>query len=511
MVSKPIATELAVPISKLFNTMFTILFVLFIAFTVRAEEKGAAYYDLGIFSYESGEYEKAENHLKKALEINPGHPLYNHYLGKIYLRMERYDEAMKLFTEALSDNPSMEGLKYDLAYGHFRLEDHARAADLFEQVAKEDPSNVLAHYYGGISLYQENQYKKALDYLLTASKMSPTIRVNGRYYAGLCYLKTGDDEKAVKELEYVRDNAESGSLKQNSVQWLESIENREKTLKPYLLYAKVGYQYDDNVRYEPLYEDIFSNEDDFLTSLDFVGQYVFVNQANLKCIAGYNHYQSIHNRLDEYDLVESVPKIKAKYELDPYTFGLSYLYYYYWIDYERYLRRHRLIPEISRNVNEDFSIRLKYSYYDNEHFQEDRYDGDNHEISLLFDYRYLVKEKEINLIGEIGYEDNNATHPDEDYRRVKVRGSIYFIGPWQLSFRLAARYEDKAYYNYNTDSFYNVKREDNRYEGSILMAHRFFYDILNIQTEYTFTKNNSNVRDYEYEINVIGLYLTLTY
>jgi len=69
--------------------MFTILFVLFIAFTVRAEEKGAAYYDLGIFSYESGEYETAEKNLKKALELNPGYPLYNHYLGKIYLKMER--------------------------------------------------------------------------------------------------------------------------------------------------------------------------------------------------------------------------------------------------------------------------------------------------------------------------------------------------------------------------------------------------------------------------------------
>jgi len=497
------------PTSKLFNTMFTILFILFIAFTVRAEEKGAAYYDLGVFSYESGEYEEAEKNLKKALELNPGHPLYNHYLGKTYLKMERYDGAVELLTQAWSDDPDMEGLKYDLAYGYFQLEDHARAADLFEQVAKEDPSNVLAHYYGGISLYQEKQYKKALDYLLTASKMSPTLRVNGRYYAGLCYLKTGDNEKAVKELEYVRDNAESESLKENSVKWLESIENREKALKPYLLYAKVGYQYNDNVRYEPLDEDIFSNEDDFLTSLDFVGRYNFVNQANLKCIVGYYHYQTLHNSLDEYDLVESVPNINVKYIMEPYTFGLNYLYYYYWVDYDKYLRRHRLIPEIAWNVNDQFSTHFKYSYYDNEHFQDDRYDGDNHEVSLLFDYRYLVDEKEINLIGEIGYEDNNATHPDEYYGRAKIRGSIYFMGPWQLRFRLTARYEDKAYDN--TDSFFNVKREDDRYEGSVLISHRFYYDFLNIQTEYTFTKNDSNISDYDWENNVIGLYLTFTY
>jgi hypothetical protein len=127
----------------------------------------------------------------------------------------------------------------------------------------------------------------------------------------------------------------------------------------------------------------------------------------------------------------------------------------------------------------------------------------------LFDYRHLVDEKEINLIGEIGYEDNNADHPDEYYERVKVRGSIYFMGPWQLRFRLAARYEDKTY-DY-TDSFFDVKREDDRYEGSVLMAHRFFHDFLKIQTEYTFTKNDSNISYYDYERNVIGLYLTFTY
>lgn len=495
------------PTSKLFNTMFTILFVLFIAFTVRAEEKGAAYYDLGVFSYESGEYEEAEKNLKKALELNPGHPPYNHYLGKTYLKMERYDGALELLTQAWADDPDMEGLKYDLAYGYFQLEYHARAAELFGQVAADDPNNVLAHYYGGISLYNENQYKEAIDYFLTAAKMSPTVRINGRYYAGLCYLKTGDVEKATKELEYVRDNAESESLKKNSVQWLESIKNR--TYKPYLFYAKIGYQYDDNITYEPLNVDIVTDADDFYTSFDLLGRYNFVNRADWKLSAGYYHYQRLHNDLDEYDLVESVPNISVKYQMDPLMFGLNYYYYYYWLDYERYLRRHRLIPEISWNVNDYFTTRIAYSYYDNEHFQDDRYDGDNHEISLLFDYRHLVDEKEINLIGEIGYEDNNADHPDEYYERVKVRGSIYFMGPWQLRFRLSARYEDKTY-DY-TDSFFNVKREDDRYEGQVLISHRFYYDFLDIQTEYTFTKNDSNISYYDYERNVIGLYLTFTY
>lgn len=503
-------TEPAMPTSKLFNTMVIVLFVVLVAFTVRAEE-GSTYYDLGVFSFESGEYETAEQQLKKALELSPDNPLYHHYLGKIYLKMERYDDAMTYLAQAWSDDPELDGLKYDLAYGYFQLKDHTKAAELFAQVAEEEPTHVLAHYYGGVSLYHEEQYEKALDYFFKASKMSPTININGRYYAGLCYVKIGDDEKAVKELEYVRDNADSATLKENSIKWLESIKNREKALKPYVIYAKLGYRYDDNVTFEPLNEDLFTNDDDFLTSIDFAGQYHFVNKPDWKLTAGYYHYQTIHNQLDEYDLVESAPNLNVRYQWDPLIFGLSYLYEYYWLDYERYLRRHHLIPNIIWNVNKQFSTRIKYKYYDNEHFQENKYDGDNHEISLGFDYTHLIYEKEIILVGEIGYEDNNATGLEEYYERIKVRGGIYFMGPWQLRFRLTARYEDKEYDSRVTTDDNNTIREDNKFIGSFLMSHRFYYDFLNIQAEYEYIKNDSNDSFYDYEKNSIGLFFTFTY
>ena len=51
------------PTSKLINTMVIALFIIFGAFTVFAEEKDANYFDLGVFSYESGDYEKAETQL----------------------------------------------------------------------------------------------------------------------------------------------------------------------------------------------------------------------------------------------------------------------------------------------------------------------------------------------------------------------------------------------------------------------------------------------------------------
>jgi hypothetical protein len=81
--------------------------------------------------------------------------------------------------------------------------------------------------------------------------------------------------------------------------------------------------------------------------------------------------------------------------------------------------------------------------------------------------------------------------------------------PWQLSFRLTGKYEDKTYDN--TDSVFDVKREDDRYEGSVLISHRFYYDFLNIQAEYKYIRNDSNIDLYEYTKNVTALFLTFKY
>ncbi len=74
-------------------------------------EEGRAYYDLGVFAYEDGDYEDAENNLTKALEFNPFNPFYNHYLGKTYLKKERYQEAENYLTIAWKISPDIPGLR----------------------------------------------------------------------------------------------------------------------------------------------------------------------------------------------------------------------------------------------------------------------------------------------------------------------------------------------------------------------------------------------------------------
>lgn len=471
------------------------------------EEAGGAYYDFGVFAYEDGDFKDAVNNFKKALGLNPDNPFYNHYLGKTYLKMEHYQEAENYLGIAWKKNPDISGLKYDLAFLNYKISNYSKAADLFKETAKEDPSNILAHYYAGISLYKKKRFGKALGFFITASEKSPGIKANGFYYAGICYLKTGEFEKAVEKFEYVRDHAEAASLRESAAKWISVVDKHKKALKPLSLFLKLGYQYDDNVRLEPLDEDMYADEDDFAGIAYFSGNYNFINRQALKIGAGYIHYQTWYLDLDDYDLIGSTLNLYAKYRLPPFTFSLGYLPSYYWVDDDDYMRRHQFKPELSWQINENLFTRLYYRYSDNKNFQDDNRTGHSNDVFL--DAYYFFMDKKWRIFGGVGYKDNEASHPDYDYGQFKTKLGASFKLPWSLDIVLTGKYHEKNYDS--NDSFFGAKRKDRKYYGTISLSRKLFYEWLGIVAEYNYTKNNSNIDDYEYDKNTATLSLTARY
>ena len=57
--------------------------------------------DLGIALRREGEFESAEQHLRKALELNPDHPVVHNELGIVYRMTGRFAEAKRSYEAAL--------------------------------------------------------------------------------------------------------------------------------------------------------------------------------------------------------------------------------------------------------------------------------------------------------------------------------------------------------------------------------------------------------------------------
>ena len=80
---------------------------------------------------------------------------------------------------------------------------------------------------------------------------------------------------------------------------------------------------------------------------------------------------------------------------------------------------------------------------------------------------------------------------------------------YALRFGVLGTYAGKAYKN--DDSIEDKKREDTRYKITVSLSREFYYEWLEIVAEASYTKNDSNISDYEYTRKVVGIGLSATF
>jgi len=490
---------------KMFIVLIVCLTAL-IGMSANAQDNARTFYDAGLFAYEDGDYHAAEKNAKKALDLEPENPLYHHLLGKIYLKTEKYGDAEYYLNLVRIKNPDQPDFLYDWAFLKYKQKKYDESADLFTEVVKKNPSDALAHYHAGMSLYETKRYSKALNYLLKSAEMSSVIQTNASYYAGVCYWYTGNIKNAVEKFTFVKDHADTEELKANALNWLQTAETEQpkKAVRPYSFYLKLGYQHDDNVMLEPdepLSTGAASDESDSAFEAFFSGSYNFINGENLVVGAGYSHYQTLHQDLNEYDLTGSMGNLYAEYRFQPFTFALRYLPSFFWVDFEKYLERHQFRPELTWQVNDVFSTKFSYTYSVYDYFKEldENRDGNVNEFGVDAYYNILSKSY---LFGGLGYEKNSAD-ADESYGGFNMKAGVSLELPWALNLLMTTKYYSRDYDD--EDIQYKVKREDTKYFAGISLSRRIYQDWLKIQAEFDYTKNDSNLKDYEYDRKVTGL------
>ncbi len=113
------------------------------AIDLRANDQ-MAYYDLGLEAAIQGKLEEAGQHFRKCLQICPGYALGHYQLGNILTREGKVDEAIQEYGVALQENPR-------LALGHFNLANALakkgrldEASEHYAACARLDPELVAA-------------------------------------------------------------------------------------------------------------------------------------------------------------------------------------------------------------------------------------------------------------------------------------------------------------------------------------------------------------------------------
>ncbi|MFW5989626.1 MAG: tetratricopeptide repeat protein, partial [Desulfosudaceae bacterium] len=298
-----------------------------------AREAGQSFFDAGVFAYESGDFDTAEEQFKKALAQDPGNPLYSYYLSKSYIKINDFSQAAVHLDTARASDFFIPGLAFDWGFVNYKLANYQIAADIFAGLAGKEPSNALARYYAGMSRLRLEQYDQAARDLEAAAGMNTNIRYNSTYYAGVCYLKAGRTDLARKRFDTVAEEAAGKELVSAARIQLGHIRQKEREGRKYSLMASIGCEYDDNALLEPIdQDDLYAEEDDFITTASFSGGYDFIKTATMVLGAGYSHYQMWYSDNTEYDLTGSIFDVHARYRRGAFTAGLTYKPAYYWLD-----------------------------------------------------------------------------------------------------------------------------------------------------------------------------------
>jgi hypothetical protein len=371
---------------------------------------------------------------------------------------------------------------------------YEKALARFQKVSPDDADGVLAIYYAGISQYNLEEYDSAEKSLMAAARMSPTIEPNGYYYAGICNYHLGRLDTAESQFDHVAETAQPGDLEENARLWIKAIRSKRAALKPWSLYVKTAYVYDDNVVLEPTDQDIVSDEKDSAVMAYLSGDYDVIRGSRLTAGLGYSHYQTWYQDLNEYDLTGSIGNLYLNYQCnESLGLGLKYLPTYYWVDADSYLMRHHVRSSLTWMTDSQSVLDFAYAYYRNNYFSNNNRDGHANEISA--DYSRALAKLDAYIFCGVGYEMNSADAKDEEWSEIKTLAGISCDVAGGTNVMVSGNYFNKDY-----DS---LKREDSRYVLTLAITQNFWKEWLYGGAEYNYTKSNSNISDFDYERNII--------
>ncbi len=169
-----------------------------------------ANYLLGIIRLGRGEYEKAEMHLKKAVELRKdGDPSIlagaKNNLGLLFIHVKRYDEAVALLKEAseevLNHEPWL--AMGNLAWAYIELREYDEAIKVLKRAMFDQPKYCVGLFRMGQAYYLKK------DYALAEASLKQSIEIpesgcnsiqEAHQLLGMCYFRLGREAEAQKAL-----------------------------------------------------------------------------------------------------------------------------------------------------------------------------------------------------------------------------------------------------------------------------------------------------------------------
>jgi len=148
----------------------------FTDFLKAAPDNTDALYAVALLSLQSGQFEVAEQHFKRLLELRyPGAPAVRLYLAQLYRQTARHAEVFEVLNEGLSSQPDQPELIYETALAADRIGKLDVMERLLRRLLELKPDHAHAYNALGYALAERGErLDEAQTLIETAVRLAPT-------------------------------------------------------------------------------------------------------------------------------------------------------------------------------------------------------------------------------------------------------------------------------------------------------------------------------------------------
>jgi len=475
----------------------------------------------GVKYYKEGLYEEALEIFLKAKEEEPTSSLIAYFLGLTYKRMQDYPKAKSALKEAITLKPLVKQALLELIDVLYNLNELDEAQRYLEVAEKEKVQPAQTAFIKGLVLLRQGKSLAAIESFKKAKAIDETLTQAADYQIGRAYLaerQYSDAKRVFKEAIVAAPETDLALLTKDT---LEAIKRKLWEERPFRNTLTVGHHIDWNVvlnPHDPAFaaitddydnRDVYSLRSEYVPRLDgpfgIRAQYTFylARQYNLE---KYNINSHGWTLIPSYDLKDRILGIPAML-----TFPVSYNHI--WVHADSYLRAINMGPELSFMITKNQIGRISGTYQRKEFPQpapndnlwpdEDR---DAHTAIVSFSWSYLFKKGFLTARYEYWNEETDGTNWSFTGHKIGMAFftpiSIPYIGEIKSYLSAEGFFQkyDNAYIAAHTMGVYpaNKERRDGIFTLSTLFA-REIYRNVDLQAQYAYTRDNSNVRVFDFD------------
>jgi Tfp pilus assembly protein PilF len=471
-------------------------------------EKTSPTLERGIGQYKHENYDEALVTLKKAREEEPRSTLAAYYLGLTHKQLQNYAGAVPSLKDAVTYSPKIKGALIELIDCLYQLDRLQEAREWITEAEIEGIRPAQVAFLKGLVLVKADDISGAVASFETAKSLDKSMAQACNYQIGVADLKANKFEDARKAFKEVVLVDPSSNMANYANEYVDALARREEMTKPFRFSAGFAWQYDDNVVLQPSNAALAVDITDKADSREvYTAQAEYNKRFNdLFALKGqYFFYYGKQNNLGFYDTLSNTFAMQPSFYYKnsmltlPMGWGLTN------VNDKFYLSTPTAAAVYNYMVN-NTNMAQAYARYQNFNYiwapnsVDENRDGNEFAGGLGWYFFFAKNKGFLNL----KYGASRDWTEGCNWNYIGNRATATLLVPVfdKLNWTVSGDFFLQDFTRSN--SIFNVYRKDMVYTLSTLVAYKFYKDS-EVQAQYTYIKDDSNIGLYGYNRNITSI------